>query len=236
MTGTGDVATVDGSAPDRAASGTAEPVTARGRRTRERLVVTAREVFEERGFNDTRMSDIAERAGVSHGTVYVYFDSKSAVLADVIAALLDEVADYLRVPDADDPAHRISEANLRYLQVHATHARMLQVVEQVATADERFARVLADFRARHVARVADAIRRLQSADRVTSELDPDITAAALSAMVEGYARHFPGYAAEDVHPTLTALWLRSLGLDGPPSRTFTTDATTPPAARHEEES
>ncbi|MDI1290462.1 MAG: helix-turn-helix domain containing protein, partial [bacterium] len=49
--------------------GARAPLSERGRRTRERLVAAARQVFEERGFDATRMSDIAQAAGVSHGTV-----------------------------------------------------------------------------------------------------------------------------------------------------------------------
>ena len=68
------------------------PVTLKGQRTRARLVAAAGEVFCERGFNETRMSDIAERAGVAHGTVYVYFESKSDVLRSVVADLLADIA------------------------------------------------------------------------------------------------------------------------------------------------
>jgi AcrR family transcriptional regulator len=207
----------DSSSPG-AAVGTADeraPLTERGRRTRDRLVAAAREVFEEQGFNDTTMSDVAARAGVSHGTVYVYFDSKSALLAEVVDSLLSDVRGYLRGIEGDDPAARVAEANLRYLKVYTSHARLLQVVEQVATSDQRFATVLADFRARHVARVADGIGRLQSHGLVPGDVDADVAAAALSAMVEGYARHSPGYNAEEVYPMLTRLWLRALGLEWP---------------------
>ena len=38
----------------------APPVTARGQRTREGVLGGAREVFEQRGFNATRMNDIAD--------------------------------------------------------------------------------------------------------------------------------------------------------------------------------
>lgn len=205
-----------------AARGTGEgPVTARGRRTRERVIDAARVVFEERGFSDTRMSDIAERAGVSHGTIYVYFDSKQAILHAVVAALLVDLGKYLRANGNDDPVRRISEANLRYLEVYTRHARLLQVVEQVATSDPGFAEILSDFRAKHVARVADGIRKLQQDRQVDPRLDAGVSAAALSAMVEGYARHSPGYQVEDVHPTLTFLWLRALGLSDPPGAAHT---------------
>ena len=203
------------------------PVTARGRRTRDGVVDAARLVFEERGFSDTRMSDIAERAGVSHGTIYVYFDSKQAVLHAVVAHLLVDLSKYLRANGTDDPVRRISEANLRYLEVYTRHARLLQVVEQVATSDSEFAAILSDFRAKHVARVADGIRKLQQDHHVDSQLDADVSAAALSAMVEGYARHSPGYRVEDVHPTLTSLWLRALGLSDPPGVAHTDSQTHP---------
>lgn len=188
------------------------PVTDRGRRTRDRVVTAARQVFAERGFADTRMSDVAERAEVSHGTVYVYFDSKSTLMAAVVQELLAEIGDYLRGGEADEAAGRIAEANLRYLQVYTEHARMLQVVEEAAIAELALDRALSDFRAAHVARVEAGIRRLQADGRAAPDLDPGVAAAALSAMVEGYARHAPGYAIDLVHPTLTALWLRGLGL------------------------
>src|ERR1700690_2135267 len=35
--------------------------------------------FSERGFAATRMEDIARRAGISKGTIYLYFESKEAV-------------------------------------------------------------------------------------------------------------------------------------------------------------
>ncbi|MFZ9988114.1 MAG: TetR/AcrR family transcriptional regulator, partial [Candidatus Nanopelagicales bacterium] len=67
----------------------AVPLTDRGRRTRDALVVAARGVFEERGYDGTRMGDIAEAAGVSHGTVYTWFATKDAVLMAVVESLVD---------------------------------------------------------------------------------------------------------------------------------------------------
>jgi AcrR family transcriptional regulator len=46
---------------------------------RRRIVDGAREVFLARGFDAASMGEIARRAGVSKGTLYVYFDSKEAL-------------------------------------------------------------------------------------------------------------------------------------------------------------
>jgi AcrR family transcriptional regulator len=58
------------------------------------LIAAALELFVERGFATTKMDDIAVKAGVSKGTLYLYFDSKEALFKAVIEQgvlpLLDE--------------------------------------------------------------------------------------------------------------------------------------------------
>ncbi|MCP5267397.1 MAG: TetR/AcrR family transcriptional regulator [Zoogloeaceae bacterium] len=48
------------------------------------LTAAALELFVEKGFAGTRLDDIAARAGVSKGTLYLYFDSKEALFTAVI--------------------------------------------------------------------------------------------------------------------------------------------------------
>jgi AcrR family transcriptional regulator len=47
---------------------------------RKQILKAAVEVFAERGFHRTRVSDIAKRAGVAYGLIYHYFESKDEVL------------------------------------------------------------------------------------------------------------------------------------------------------------
>ncbi|MCM2288276.1 MAG: TetR/AcrR family transcriptional regulator [Sulfuritalea sp.] len=48
------------------------------------LMAAALELFVEKGFVGTRLEDVATRAGVSKGTLYLYFDSKEALFKAVI--------------------------------------------------------------------------------------------------------------------------------------------------------
>ena len=48
------------------------------------LMAAALELFVEKGFAGTRLEDVAARAGVSKGTLYLYFDSKEALFKAVI--------------------------------------------------------------------------------------------------------------------------------------------------------
>jgi AcrR family transcriptional regulator len=53
--------------------------------TKALLIKTAYEVFSEKGFINTRVSDIAQAAGVSQGTMFVHFESQEAMIEEVIA-------------------------------------------------------------------------------------------------------------------------------------------------------
>ncbi|HUO37539.1 MAG TPA: TetR/AcrR family transcriptional regulator [Mycobacterium sp.] len=89
---------------------TAESVPRRSRGDRQRVaIVTAvRELLEQQSFADLSVSAISERAGIARSGFYFYFDSKYAVLAVILADLLDELDELThdfapRSPDESPP-------------------------------------------------------------------------------------------------------------------------------------
>jgi AcrR family transcriptional regulator len=80
---------------------------ARGQRTRAALLRAGAEVLPARGYHETRVDDIVEAAGVSHGTFYRYFDSKDdffKALAEDASTRLVELIDEL---DLDAPPEEL---------------------------------------------------------------------------------------------------------------------------------
>src|SRR2546425_12784691 len=76
------------------------PASMRQRRKQARpqeLLVAALDLFVERGFAATRSEDVAARAGVSKGTLYLYYPSKEellkAVVRENLGNLITEAAD-----------------------------------------------------------------------------------------------------------------------------------------------
>jgi AcrR family transcriptional regulator len=61
--------------------------------------------FAEKGFATTRMEDIAERAGVTKGTIYLYFESKEAVfktlVRESIGSQITQVSESIRTFDGN---------------------------------------------------------------------------------------------------------------------------------------
>ena len=63
-------------------------VTPKGPATRQRLVESARYLFWERGFAGTSMADLLAHAKVNSGSFYHFFDSKEALLREVLEGYL----------------------------------------------------------------------------------------------------------------------------------------------------
>lgn len=83
----------------------AQPLRARGQKTRQTLLDAGTALLPKRGYHETRVDDIVEAAGVSHGSFYRYFDNKDDlfhVLAQQAASHMVELVDgFPEVVDAD---------------------------------------------------------------------------------------------------------------------------------------
>jgi TetR/AcrR family fatty acid metabolism transcriptional regulator len=75
----------------------------------QRILDAAMEVFAEKGFFVSRISDIADRANVADGTVYLYFKNKDEILATAINSAFDSFMSNARteLEKIPDPAERL---------------------------------------------------------------------------------------------------------------------------------
>jgi AcrR family transcriptional regulator len=190
---------------------TTTPRTSRGERTRARLRDAARRVFAARGYVTARVEDIVAEAGVSHGTFYTYFENKAAALdalSDVTAHDLQAVVD--EPWDGPDGATAIEAVIDRFVEVFAQHVDVMRAWLEASAHEPHFRQRLRDVRHGYVQRVADVLEPVLG----STSHDPAVAAAALVAMVEGYATEGLGVDAAarraDVVRTLSGLWLGGL--------------------------
>jgi AcrR family transcriptional regulator len=190
-------------------------VRADAERNRAALVGAARQVFERDGYVRARITDIADEAGVAHGSFYSHFDGKPAIFAAVMAEVEEEMLHPGPVLTAGDPVAVIEAANRAYLEAYRRNARLMALLEQVATVDESFRELRRKRSAAFLDRNARAVRRLQQAGLADPGLDPDLTSLALSTMVSrsAYVAFVLGTPPADAEPlaaTLTRLWVNAL--------------------------
>ncbi len=85
---------------------------------RERIFTIAAEEFARRGFYGANVSDVAQRAGIAKGAVYLYFESKLDLYKETLragAGLLDEAFDSVLAESDELP----SRLHLLYARVGA---------------------------------------------------------------------------------------------------------------------
>jgi AcrR family transcriptional regulator len=195
------------------------PVTSRGRRTRAALVEAAAEIFERDGFFDARIADIAERAGVAHGSFYTYFESKDEIFRVVARTLIDTLFEesHVGARAGPDPADRLAAANRLYAEAVGRHARLYSVLMQVAAVDPELRGARREFRDGFVRRAANGLRSLQEHGLADASIDADLFAAMLCGMVENYTevRFLLGqpFDEDEALRTLTEIWIRAVRLE-----------------------
>ncbi|MCB9683148.1 MAG: TetR family transcriptional regulator [Alphaproteobacteria bacterium] len=197
-------------------------------RTREELLDAAEEVFLERGVSRPSLCDIAARAGLTRGAIYVHFENK----ADLFSALLDRFllpAEALSSwnPEAGTPLQRLHAACLYLMRETAEDAhwrRMLDIVFHKCEKLEENGAIVQRLRASRsgtMAHMEGLLREAIAAGDAPSDLDVGLAIELLHACVVGtmsqwlvhardvdLAAHAAPFADALVHMVLTAPSLR----------------------------
>jgi AcrR family transcriptional regulator len=145
--------------------------------TRERLLSAAADVFAERGYDGTRVADIAAAAGVSNGAMYAHFGSKAELL---VAALRTYGRRLLEEAFAADPDRSVTDFLLeigRWLP-RRRDARGYLIVEALVAArrDQDVARPMRDY----VGERGDWLVSLMDIAQAQGEIEPTLSPNALA--------------------------------------------------------
>jgi AcrR family transcriptional regulator len=145
--------------------------------TRERLLLAAADVFASRGYDGTRVADIAAAADVSGGALYAHFGSKAELLVAALRAHGRQVlADVL----AAEPGRPVTDVLLfigRKLR-RRRDTRGYLIIEALVAArrDEDVARPLRDDIGERAGQLAELVRAAQAGGELDPALSPDALA------------------------------------------------------------
>ena len=146
--------------------------------TRRAIVVAALDTFLERGFSATRMIDVAQRAGVAKGTLYLYFADKEAlfegVLGEVIAAPVASIRAV--APDDGETVRAFLIRAVVPLMRDMEGSRRAAVVRLVLAEGARFPALAATYRRLAIEPIIALIRRLAQQAYERGEITSDALA------------------------------------------------------------
>ncbi|PZR15344.1 MAG: TetR/AcrR family transcriptional regulator [Archangium gephyra] len=116
---------------------TKKKLTVRGQRTRLELLEAAEQVFGERGFEHSSISEITRRAGVALGTFYVYFPHKQAIFTELVDELGERLRETLNAASKDKTTRLEKErAGFRaFFEFAGKHRNLYRIVRQAEFVD-----------------------------------------------------------------------------------------------------
>ena len=174
--------------------------------------------FSENGFHQTGMADIVSRSGLSHGAVYLYFQSKDDLIEALAVerhqqeALLNSVAAH-----AGDPLKALSALVRAYAQalIHPGHEPMRRVgVNGWAEAlrNKRVHRAVIEGIEVPRSAIVDLVQRAQRKKLLSSDLAADAIARSLIALFQGLLLQAVWKQPLDVDACVTVVERMLIGL------------------------
>ncbi|MGL5929344.1 MAG: TetR/AcrR family transcriptional regulator [Dermatophilaceae bacterium] len=188
---------------------------------RTRILTAARAVLAEHGYDGAAMADVATRAGVAKGTVYLYFPSKAALVSALSAQVRDQLLAAVGGALSEDTTlaerlDRMVRAGVGVATAHRDVIRLLDNDMLLFTPTDRPAA------SRHEPLIA-AFERAQQRGELSTDVDPDICAELVIAVVTRIAQSTLSGLVDDDERRLAflqqsiAFLLRGLGLPPPDS-------------------
>jgi AcrR family transcriptional regulator len=153
------------------------------------IVAAAADVLYERGLFDTRIGDIAERAGTSSATILYYFESKDRLLEEAV-----DHADrdfYERLSEGQDQLERASDKLIHLIEETSlgpgglNDYTLWMEIWVRARRDPTVRRSYFRLDRRQRSLIADIVRDGQRKGEFTPDADPDDFALVLSGLLDG---------------------------------------------------
>jgi AcrR family transcriptional regulator len=147
----------------RAPAGKSGAREVRSAERREAILAAALEEFAVNGFAGTRLDDIARRAKIAKGTIYLYFADKETLFQELLRAMFAPIVKgFEQMPADDAPTRDIIERIVALFVREVIGTRRKDVIRLVISEGSRFPK-LAEFHYREVlSRVIGAMSALMA--------------------------------------------------------------------------
>ncbi len=149
------------SAASEVKRGSPRPREARSAARREAILAAALNEFSQQGFEAARLDDVAKRAGIAKGTIYLYFRDKETLFQELIRTMLTPVVGTIEaMGHADIPIGMLADRIVDFFVREVYETRRKDVIRLMIAEGRRFPHV-AEFYYREVlSKILAAMRGL----------------------------------------------------------------------------
>jgi TetR/AcrR family transcriptional regulator, fatty acid metabolism regulator protein len=202
-------------------TGTAARGTNRNAEKYQRILDAAVAVFADKGFFNSRISDIADRAEVADGTVYLYFKNKEEILMTAINTAFDAFMRHARteVEKLPSPAERLRRLAFLHLDALGSNRNLAVVFQMELRQSTRF---LSEFSHHHMVEylslVRDTINQGQTSGLFRRDMSDKIAAncffGALDEMVTSWVLSGHEYRLSNAADSVLDIFLNGMQRGG----------------------
>jgi AcrR family transcriptional regulator len=169
---------------------------ARREKRRAAILDAALEEFAARGFADTRLDDVARRARIAKGTIYLYFRDKESLFQELVRTMLSPLVGTIEAaPLSEVPIRAVAEMIVDVFVREIYGTRRKDVIRLIISEGPRFPKLAEVYYREVIAHVLPVLRARLSLAVERGELSRDALA------------RFPQLL---VAPALTAIMWNSL--------------------------
>jgi len=141
------------------------------------ILDAALDEFSARGYAAARLDDVAKRAGVAKGTIYLYFADKEALFQDMVRSMVSPILGTLEaMREIDVPARVLVERLLGIFLSEVYGTRRKDIVRLILSEGPRFPAIAEFYHREVIARVLAIVRPILQRAAERGELPDDALA------------------------------------------------------------
>ena len=184
---------------------------------RKGILKAAARVFAREGFHNAKIGDVAYEAGVAHGTVYLYFESKDDLLVSVFRENLSELIEYVKSEiqkeeNAEDRLRRMISLQIELIETNPELTALL-LVEFPQTGKFLNSHAM-DEVAAYIDMIADILKEGMAERTFDYTMDANIVATVIYAGIQGIATRWileeMKYPLKEVAGEISAVFLSGI--------------------------
>lgn len=159
----------------------------------ERILGAALKVFAQKGFYQSKVSEIAHLAGVADGTIYLYFKNKDDILISLFEEEMSKVIDMMdrALESAADPAEKIKIFAKTHLGMVESHREVAEILQVEVRQSSKFMKEYRNEKfLQYINIISSIVAEGQAAGAFRPEVNPDIAKRAFFGALDEMSRYW----------------------------------------------
>lgn len=193
----------------------------RNAETRRRLLSAARDVFAAKGYAFASVADIVKAAGRAHGSFYLHFANKEAVLQALLHdAMAQMAAESKTLWRWDEPGASVRKTVHRFIELYGQDRDLWLLLDQRSSLEPAFRAMSEQWFDQLVESIRHGIVATETPGLMRG-LDPQVLAQIFAAMLSDSTRAMHqedrGWTTDELADEITRVWSLTLGYADSPA-------------------